>query len=217
MKRRSLFLSMFVCSAVLLCAQDDPPAQAPAAGGGRGFGGGAAAAVPDPQPYDRVITKDAKSSKGLFTVHQVKERYYYEIPKKELGKELLWNSQIAKTALGTGYGGGQYVNKVVRWELKGNRVLLLDVNFGMVARPDDPIAMAVRNANNDAIISSFNVAAFSKDGDPVIEVGRLFTSDTAELSARQRLGATGIDATRSFMEHIHAFPDNVEAEVTMTY
>ena len=34
----------------------------------------------DPKPYNKVITKDAKSGKGLFTVHKVKENYYYEIP-----------------------------------------------------------------------------------------------------------------------------------------
>jgi hypothetical protein len=48
---------------------------------------------------------------GLFTVHQIKERYFYEIPKKELGKDLLWNSQIAKTTLGAGYGGGSMSTK----------------------------------------------------------------------------------------------------------
>jgi hypothetical protein len=219
MKRFARLFAMIACAAVLVCAQDDPPAQPPAggAGGGRGGFGGNAGAVPDPQPYDRVITKEAKSATGLFTVHQIKERYFYEIPKKELSKDLLWNSQIAKTTLGAGYGGGQYVNKVVRWELKGNRVLLLDINYGMVARPDDPISAAVRSANNDAIIMSFPVAAFNKEGDPVIEVGRLFTSDTPEFSARQRLGATAVDASRTFMEHIHTFPDNVEAEVTITY
>src|SRR4051812_41911384 len=103
MKRFARLLATSACAVVLVCAQDDPPAQAPApGGGGRGGFGGAAGAVPDPQPYDRVITKDAKTSKGLFTVHQIKERYFYEIPKKELGRELLWNSQIAKTTLGAG-------------------------------------------------------------------------------------------------------------------
>ncbi|MBS1858927.1 MAG: zinc-dependent metalloprotease [Acidobacteria bacterium] len=209
---------MSACAAALVCAQDEPPAQPPAgAGGGRGGFGANAAAAAEPQPYERVITKDAKTSKGLFMVHQVKERYYYEIPKKELGRDFLWNSQIAKTTLGSGYGGGQYVSKVVRWEQKGNRVLLLDINYGMVARPDDPIALAVKSANNDSIIMSFNVAAFNKEGDPVVEVTRLFTSDTPEFSARQRLGATGVDATRTFVEHIHTFPDNVESEVTVTY
>src|ERR1035438_8058511 len=47
-------------------------------------------AVPDfAQAYDKVITKDAKSKTGLFTVHEVKDKYYYEIPKTELNLEFL--------------------------------------------------------------------------------------------------------------------------------
>jgi uncharacterized protein DUF4953/uncharacterized protein DUF5117/uncharacterized protein DUF5118 len=217
MNRKFRMVLVTLGAAGVLLAQDEPPAQDTGGRGGRGGLGGAAATVPDPQPYDRVITKDAKTAKGLFLVHQLRERYYYEIPKAELGRELLWNSQIAKTTLGAGYGGGQYADRVVRWDLKGNRVLLMDVNYGLVANPDDPIAMAVRNANNDAIIQAFPVAAFSKDGAPVIEVGRLFTGDIQELSARQRLGATGVDASRTFVEHIHPFEDNIETEVTVTY
>ena len=173
MIRMTRFALLAVCAAALASAQDEPPAQPPAGGGGGGRGGGgAAAAAAEPQPYDRVITKDAKTTKGLFTVHQIKERFYYEIPKSELGKELLWNSQIAKTTAGAGYGGGQLVDKVIRWDLKGNRVLMLDINYGMTADPNDPIALAVKNANNDAIIQAFPVAAFAKDGSPVIEVTR---------------------------------------------
>src|ERR1017187_7716581 len=220
MNRKILVVLVGLCAAVGLYAQDTPPdtpQQTPAGGAGRGGRGGAAAANADPQPYDTVITKDTKSTKGIFTVHQKKEVFYYEIPKSELGKEFLWNSQISKTAIGVGYGGAQLAEMVVRWELKGNRVLLLDVNYSVTADPKSPIAMAVKNANNDAIIMAFPVAAFAKDGGPVIDVTRLFTSDVAEFSARQHLGAAGVDATRSFIEHITPFSENVEAEVTMTY
>ena len=125
MKRTLSAITLSFCVVAVLAAQDEPPAQTPQGGGGFGGGrGGAANAIPDPQPYDRVITKDAKTTNGLFTVHQIKERYYYEIPKSELGKDFLWNSQIARTAVGVGYGGGQLTDRVVRWELKGNRVLL---------------------------------------------------------------------------------------------
>ena len=219
MKRKTFVVLVGLCVAAGLYAQDTPdtPQQAPT--GGRGGGRGAAAA--EPQPYDRVITKDAKTTKGLFTVHQIKDVYYYEIPKSELGKDFLWNSQIAKTAIGVGYGGGQYAELVVRWEMKGNRVLLEDVNFSVTADPKSPIAMAVKNANNDAIIMSFPVAAFAKDGDPVIDVTRLFlpagATEVSEFSARTHVGASGVDATRSFIEHVTPFSDNVEAEVTMTY
>jgi hypothetical protein len=217
MNRKTYLLLAGLCAAACLLAQDEPPQQAPAGGGFGGRGGGAAAANPDPQPYDRVITKDAKTTKGLFTVHQIKDRYYYEIPKSELGREFLWNTQIAKNAAGVGYGGSQLTDKVVTWDLKGNRVLLRDVDFSITADPRQPIAAAVKAANNDAIIMSFPVAAFAKDGAPVIEVTRLFTSDVQEFSARQRLGATAVDASRTFIERVSPYPENVEAEVTVTY
>ena len=202
----------------LLAAQDNPPETAPAEPAAAPAGRGGAAQQPaEPQPYDRVITKDAKTQKGVFTVHQIKERYYYEIPKDQLGKEFLWNTQIARTTLGAGYGGGQLTDRVVRWELHGNRVLLREVNYGLVADPKEPIEQAVRAANNDTIVMSFNVAAFAKDGAPVLDVGRLFTSDITEFSARQRLGATGFDASRTFVERVSSYPENVEAEVTVTY
>src|SRR5262245_29963613 len=78
----------------------------------------------EPRPYDKVITKDAKSDEGLFTVHRIKDKVYYEIPKDQLNKELLWVSQIAKTTLGVGYGGQALGNRVVKWERYNNRVLL---------------------------------------------------------------------------------------------
>lgn len=210
-----------ICAAAMLVAQDTPPdtPQPPAAapGGFGGRGAGAAAAAAEPQPYEKVITKDAKTVRGVFTVHQIKERYFYEIPKAELGKEFLWNVQIAKTTLGAGYGGGQLASRVVRWDLKGNRVLLHDVNYGITADPRQPIAAAVKAANNDAILQAFPVAAFSKEGAPVIEVGRFLASDVQEFSPRQRLGATAVDSSRTFVERVSPYPENVEAEVTVTY
>ncbi len=204
--------TLLLAVAAFVFAQDETPQ----GGGGRGGGGGGALAAPNPQPFERVISKDAKTKKGLFTVHQVGERFYYEIPRQELGKQYLWNTQIAKTTVGVGYGGGQVTNRVVAWELRNNQVYLRDINFSVTAKADTPIAEAVKNANNDTIIMAFNVAAYH-DGDPVIDVSRLFTTDVAEISARQHLGATAFDASRSFVDHISTFPENVEAEATMTY
>src|SRR5438552_10257465 len=114
----------------------------------------------EPKPYDKVITKEAKSDEGIFTVHTLKEKTYYEIPKKELGKEFLWVSQIAKTTLGAGYGGQAAGNSVVKWERKNNRVLLRNVSYEVVADPALPVSRAVQAANNDTIIMAFNVEAF---------------------------------------------------------
>ena len=43
---------------------------------------------PDPiKPYNKVITKEAKSERGLFAVHRVDDKFYFEIPTNEFGKE----------------------------------------------------------------------------------------------------------------------------------
>jgi hypothetical protein len=193
--------------------QTEPPGQIPP-GGGRG---GAATPAPEPQPYDKIITKDAKSRPGIFTVHEIKEKYYYEIPKNQLGKEFLWNTQIAKTIEGAGYGGQELTSRVVRWELNGNRVHLRYISYNVVADPKTPIAQAVSAANNDTIIMTFPVAAFAKSGDPVVDVTRLFSTDVVEISARQRLGATTMDTSRSYIDRITAYPENIEAIATVTY
>ena len=171
----------------------------------------------EPKPYERVITKDAKSDEGIFTIHTVKEKVYYEIPKRELNKEFLWVSQIARTTLGVGYGGQAAGNRVVKWERKGNRILLRNVSYEVVADPKLPVSRAVQAANNDTIIMAFNIEAFGKDESAVIDVTRLFTTEVTEFSARTRLRARGFDATRSFIDKTKSFPTNIEVEVSQTY
>ena len=169
------------------------------------------------RPYDRVITKEAKSDPGLFTVHRIKEKIYYEIPKRELDRELLWVSQIARTTLGVGYGGQAVGNRVVKWQRVNNRILLRNISYNVVAEASQPIARAVQAANNDAIIMAFNIEAIGKDDAPVIEVTRLFTTEVTEFSARTRLRARGFDPTRSFIERAVSFPENIEVEASHTF
>ncbi len=174
-------------------------------------------ATGEPKPYDKVITKEARTEPGVFTVHQVKEKWYYEIPRAELNKDFLWVSLVARTTLGAGTGGTPLGNRVVRWEVVNNRVLLRDVKFDIVADPDKEISRAVKAANNDTILMSFNVEAWGKDGAPVIDVTRLFTTDLTEISAHSFLHATSLDSSRSFIDRITPYPTNIEVEATQTY
>ncbi len=220
---RSIAVRVFVMSLCLVAgslyvhAQDPTPEPVIPGPGGQRPGGGAASQ--DPQPYEKVITKDAKTKAGIFKVHQVKDKYFYEIPKSEMGKEFLWVSQIQRTTNGVGYGGQALGSRVVRWELgENNRVFLKLINYSVVADPKLPIAQAVHDANSDTILMSFPVAAWGPNNETaVIDVGRLFTTDITEISAHQRLGATTMDPTRSFIERVSPFPTNIEVETTHTY
>ena len=227
MRSRCLPVSILVLTLVISIfmlaprsrAQQDPPT--PPAGGAGSGGGQERPGRPDqsaePRPYDRVITKDAKSDEGVFTIHTIKDKVYYEIPKSELGKEFLWVSQIAKTTLGVGYGGQAAGNRVVKWERKGNRILLRHVQYDVIADPKLPIARAVADAKNETIIMAFNIEAIGKEDSAVIDVSRLFTTEVTEFSARTRLRARGFDASRSFIEKTKSFPTNIEVAVSQTY
>jgi len=195
----------------------EDPQQTGEEGGRQGRAGGAGQQPPQPRPYARVITRDAKTDEGIFKVHRIGERVYFEIPKAELGKDFLWVNQIKKTTLGVGYGGQALGRRVVRWERQGNRVLLRSVSFDVVADPSQPIAEAVQAANYDPIILAFSIEALGPDDAPVIDATRMFTSEVPEFSARQRLGARGFDPTRSFLEKTTSFPENINVEVTQTY
>jgi Met-zincin/Domain of unknown function (DUF5117)/Domain of unknown function (DUF5118) len=205
---------VFAPSSEAINSPQDPPS--PPAGTGQERPG-RPEQQPEIKPYDKVITKEAKSDEGIFIIHTVKEKVYYEIPKSELTKEFLWVSQIAKTTLGAGYGGQAAGNRVVKWERKGNRVLLRNVSYDVVADPKLPVSRAVQAANNDTIIMAFNIEALGKDDSVVIDVSRLFTTEVTEFSARTRLRARGFDATRSFIEKTKSFPTNIEVEVSQTY
>nr|HMT08623.1 zinc-dependent metalloprotease [Pyrinomonadaceae bacterium] len=211
-------LLVSVCMGMMLSPalmQDTPPPTGPPAGMPRP---GGTPPTDEPQAYDKVITKDAKTKDGLFKVHRIKDKYYYEIPKSELGKEFLWVTQIAKTTLGVGYGGQALGRRVVRWEQNENKILLRNVNYSVVADPKLPIAEAVQNANHESILASFNVAAWGPNNETaVIEVGKLFNTDVFEFSAKQRLNATAMDTSRSYIDRISPFPTNIEAEATHTY
>lgn len=192
----------------------DPPTQDPPAGGGRQGGGQAA---PRPQPYDRVITAEAKTDDGIFKVHRVGDRLYYEIPKAELGKDYLLVTTIKKTTIGVGYGGQAAGTRVIRWVQRGDRILILDIDYSVIADDANPIAQAVEDSNNPSILRALNVAAYSASGDPVVEVTPLFTTDVPEFSVRARVGGRGLATDRTFLEKAVSFPENINVEATQTF
>ena len=185
-----------------------PPPTPPAGGQGT---------APVIRPYDRVITKEAKSDEGLFTIHRIGDRLYYEIPAAQLNKEFLWVSQIARTAIGAGQGGQAMGSRVVKWERRGNRVLLRSISYDIVADRRQPIAQAVEAANNDTILMAFNIEALGKNDAPVIDVTRAFTTEVPEFSGRARVRSRTFDGSRSFVERAVSFPENIEVEATHTY
>ncbi len=176
----------------------------------------------DPQPYAKVITKDAKSDQGLFTVHTVDDKFFYEIPDSLFDREMLMVTRISKTASGLGFGGGKLSEQVLRWEKKNKKVLLRMVSHQVVAADSLPVHEAVENSNFEPVIATFPIKAFSTDSlNTVIDVTDLFAKDVKPLGfpqrARKQYKISRLDAQLSFIESIKSYPTNIESRTVKTY
>ncbi len=174
------------------------------------------------KPYDKVITKDAKTDKGLFDVHEIDGKYFYEIPDSLFGREMLMVTRIAKTASGIGFGGGKQNTQVLRWQKKGKKIALRVVSYQVFAADSLPVHEAVVNSNFEPVLYTFPIKAFSKDSTKtVIDVTELFEKDVKALgmnaNSRKRYKANRLEANKSFIEDVKSYPLNIEARHVKTY
>ncbi|MCC9167564.1 zinc-dependent metalloprotease [Pontibacter harenae] len=173
-----------------------------------------------PKPYNEVITSKALTDDGMFKVHRIDEKYFYEIPDTLLNRDMLMVSRIAKTATNIGYGGEELETQMLRWEKKGDRILLRTISTQNVAADTLEIYNSVLNSNFAPIIQAFDIKAYN-NGTQVIEVTDFFSKDVPAIGLdkrrRDQYKVRRLDDKRSFIESVKSFPMNVEARSLMTY
>jgi hypothetical protein len=180
---------------------------------------GRAQAADAPRPYNQVITAGAVTDSGVFIVHRIGEKLFYEIPTAMFGRQFLLVADQRGTMRGIRYAGEEISNRIVVWERLGNKVFLRIVSYAMRADSTQPVARAVRLSNIAPIIMSFDVASWhTPDSNAVIETTRLFTTDVQELNLRQ-LGVRvrRMDPARSLVDRARSFPRNVEVSALQTF
>lgn len=176
--------------------------------------------------YKEVVTDKAVSEAGLFTLHRVDDDLYFEIPDSLLEREVLWISRIAQTPANLSpfiNGGSKVGEQVVRWQRKGDRVLLRKRSYTSVANDSLPVAQSVAVNNFEPIIQSFDIEALSPDSQGVlIDVTDLFVKDVPAIgglstSQRTRFKVRRLDGNRSFIDEAKSFPMNVNVRHTLTF
>ena len=182
-----------------------------------------------PRPYKEVITDKAKTDEGLFSVHRIEDKYFFEIPDALLGRDILVVNRISKAAAGMrsgffGYAGDQIGQNVIRFE-KGpnNKLFLRNISFAEYAKDStSPMFTAVTNSNIQPISASFDIKAFSRDSaGSVIEITDYINSDNdilffnSSLKSSQRIGM--LQSDKSYVVGVRSFPINVEITTVKTY
>ena len=201
------------CSPGFRIARPEAPAPARAASDSAGDPSGEA---PRLRPYSQVIPSRAETREGLFKVHRVDRRLYFEIPRDAFGKEMLLVTQISRNTVGEGYGGEPVANRVLVWERRDDRILLRSPSYVVTADTTLPIYRAVDAATNAPVLAAFDVEANGPDDAAVIEVTRLYTAPPPEMGLGAQVRGN-LDRDRTFIERFSAFPENINVEATHTY
>lgn len=182
-----------------------------------------------PKPYKEIITAKAISRTGLFTVHKVEDKYYFEIPDSLMGRDILVVNRLAKAAAGMrnfffGYAGDLIGQNVIRFD-KGpnNKVFLRTISYDeMSADSTQPMYRAVSNSNIQSIAQAFDIAALGADSTGVVlEMTGFLNSDNEILNfdpnAKRLFKVGSVQPDKSFIDAIRTFPMNTEIRTVKTY
>ncbi len=225
--RKFCFAFMTLPLTLAVAAQDGRPVM-PAAPGGMPS---AAPPKAGPKPYKEVITEKAKSSKGLFTVHKVDDKYYFELPGKVLGREILVINRVSKSSIESpkgfyGYAGDKIGENVISFE-KGpnNKIFLKNISFNV--KPSDstkPMYRSVRNSNMQPIALAFDIKAVAPDslgGGIVIDVTDNITADNEIFGfagfTKSQFQVGAYQSDKSYVVSVRPYPANVEITTVKTF
>jgi hypothetical protein len=168
------------------------------------------------------FAKADQVQKGLFTLYVKGSRYYFEIPRRLMGRDFLLASRVSELSSPENRSNivaGQrlYDPIVVRFAEEPNKVLLLRPDPEKECAPDDPFfASFVRN--HLAPIADFFDVEYRSDSSVFIEVTRFFTDDLPAVEPFNEKSKPGKPLTKlSGILKAESFPGNIEFTVRNAY
>src|SRR5678815_5851111 len=111
----------------------------------------------------KVITARARTTDGLFRTHRVGDTLFFEIPRRELNRDMLLVGRFARASGGNAFGGDEFTERVLRWEKQGNKILLRSITFELTADSTLPVYTAVSQATYPPVVAVFKVEAYGPD------------------------------------------------------
>ncbi len=172
----------------------------------------------------QILTDDTLSQNGLFTVHQVGSKYYFEIQDSLLNREILVVTRFIKTPSGArNYGGEKISENTILFE-KGpaDQLFLRIATLVSAADEEDAISKAVNNSNITPILEAFDIEAFDKKKNTyLIQVTDFLNSENPLLalssSKKDAYRLLGLEKDKSYINEINSYQQNTEIKTVKTY
>jgi len=176
------------------------------------------------KPYNQIITAKAITKTGLFSVHQIDDRYYFEIPDELLSREFLFTTRLSKVPTGSPRYGGDLMNAIIVSFEKaaGDKLYVRAITNAAQSDSINVLSKAVRNSTIDPIIMVLDLKARGLDGkSSVVDMTDFYLKDNLisgfHPAAKKQLGTGAAAADRSALLSMNAFPNNIEIKSMKTY
>lgn len=171
------------------------------------------------RPYEKVITKDAVAWRGLFTVYQVRDSFFFEIPDTLLNRDMaLINHYVQMPHLANFLTPRKYPgeesspDKTMYFTLGRDSVNLCRDEQNVQAEPGSRLSAAIALSLADPVDASFPIAAIGPSG-------KSFVINAGNFLKTSRLTSfiNGLGKDRFHLEYVHAYPANMELGIYREY
>jgi Met-zincin/Domain of unknown function (DUF5117) len=182
------------------------------------------AQTPAPNPIE-VATKDLEKKDGFLPFYWDTKKGKILLEIKQFDKELLYYPTLAQGIGSNDIGldrGRLGQEHVVKFQRTGNKILMIEPNYGYRALSNDPLERrAVEESFAQSALWGFEVIA-EHEGRVLIDLTPFLMQDAVgavQGISRTRQGNFKFDASRSmvYLPNTKNFPQNTEFEITTTF
>ena len=179
--------------------------------------------------YEELI-KDAEKYEGYFDLYQKDSNLYLSVSEKQLEELFLMNFELARGIGAAGLYGGSMLSifegLVVSLEKQEGKVMLVQHPHRYTAGGNETLEKALNLAYGTSVLETAKVEAFNADStEMLINVYDWFVGDLSGISQRLkyavgengRPGRVSFDKSRSHLEKVQAFPENINIQAKLTF
>lgn len=185
--------------------------------------------MPKKSEYDKLLGKKHETAMGIFTLHSLDGKLYFEIPLRLLGRDMLLGSTVTSVSdNGNAIVGSKPQDPLhVRFTMDKARthIQLRLVDYDYIAT-ESAIDQALLKNNEGEIVDNEKILAWNKDStQAVVDMTSFFVGDNDRLSpfdkgslyAQKYKRSQTFKSDLSYLSGIKAFSDNVSVKSVLTY
>lgn len=175
------------------------------------------------KPLDSLII-DMSLDQGILNTYLSDDKLFFELNDSIIETDFLMVTRFSK--LPSGYSpyvnaGSKTSEQVIHFIKKEKSILITQQLYVNNAEVNDPIRLSVEQNNNPPILASFDILNSEKDR-YLIDVTSYFEKDSPGFNIigstqKTQFGIGSLDGSRSFINSVKSYKENVEVNRTMTY